>query len=90
MNKSVHKHNERTNTWALTTGGNIFVARIKIKILDAYEETLDLANKLLKEKYGVFFSTLKLEQECQLNSEPESIDYIKYNPGPQKGSANDS
>ena len=80
LNNLNHVENvHHVHAWALTTGKNLFMAHIKIKSLEVYEETLDLANNLLKEKYEIFFSTLQLEEECQLDSESESIDYIETN-----------
>lgn len=91
LNDLNHVENvHHVHAWALTTGKNLFMAHIKIKSLDAYEETLNLATQTLKEKHGIFFSTLQLEEECQIDSESESIDYLGTNSDTHIGTDNEN
>lgn len=67
------------HAWALTTGKNLFMAHIKVKEMNAHEKILDEANRILKQKYSIYFSTLQLEENCTIDDEAEFIDYIENN-----------
>lgn len=49
------------HAWVLTSNKNIFSAHLQIKSHDREENILKQAEKLLKEKYSFYFSTLQLE-----------------------------
>ena len=67
------------HAWALTTGKNLFMAHLKIKEMSAHERTLMEANKILKQKYKIYFSTLQVEENCPIDTTAEFIDYLENN-----------
>ncbi|WP_218944363.1 cation diffusion facilitator family transporter [Marinicella rhabdoformis] len=65
------------HAWALTTGKNLFMAHLKIKEMNAHEKILEDANKILKQKYNIYFSTLQVEEKCPMDDTAEFIDYLE-------------
>ncbi|REJ76458.1 MAG: cation transporter [Acidobacteria bacterium] len=51
------------HAWVLTSEKNIFSAHVQIDRREMSQAVLDKATKLLKDKYGFFFSTIQIEEE---------------------------
>jgi cobalt-zinc-cadmium efflux system protein len=64
------------HAWALTSGKNLFMAHLKINKINGHEQVLDEADKLLKSKYDIYFSTLQVEENCRMNDDSKFIDYL--------------
>lgn len=77
--KDVH----HVHAWSLTSGKNIFSAHICITNASAHERILRDAYQLLKEKFGVYFSTLQIEETCINEAGAEAIDIAKAMPSPK-------
>jgi len=61
------------HAWVLTSNKNIFSAHVQIKSHKNGEKILKESEKMLKEKYGFYFSTLQLE-ENHTELEADEID----------------
>lgn len=62
------------HSWVLTSGKNIFSSHIKIKENADPEIILKKVNKILKEKYDFYFSTLQVEKDCEDINRAQDID----------------
>jgi cobalt-zinc-cadmium efflux system protein len=63
------------HAWTLTSGKDIFMAHIKINNKRSHEYVLGKATKLLKQKYLIYFSTLRVENHCDVDPQSYFIDY---------------
>lgn len=52
------------HAWSLTSGKNLFTAHIKVENTEVSQELIHKINKILKEKFNFYFSTLQIETEC--------------------------
>ncbi len=82
--KDIH----HVHAWALTTGKNLFMAHLRIDDMTMHENTLYEANKILRQKYGIYFSTLQVENKCPLDSTAEFIDYLDSSQPKPSGNPN--
>jgi cobalt-zinc-cadmium efflux system protein len=71
--KDVH----HVHAWSLTSGKNIFSAHICINDAANHERILRDTYQLLKEKFGIYFSTLQIEEACLDEAGAEAIDITK-------------
>jgi cobalt-zinc-cadmium efflux system protein len=74
--KDVH----HVHAWSLTSGKNIFSAHVCISDASQHERILRDAYQLLKEKFGIYFSTLQIEETCLDEVGAEAIDITKTVP----------
>jgi cobalt-zinc-cadmium efflux system protein len=65
------------HAWSLTSGKNIFSAHICINDSAQHEQILREAHQILKEKFGIYFSTLQIEVVCMDETGAEAIDMTK-------------
>jgi len=64
------------HAWVLTSNKNIFSAHLQIQNHAQGEKILREADKILKEKFGFYFSTLQLEKEfAQFDADEINIHY---------------
>jgi len=62
------------HAWSLTSGRNLFSAHLRVgSFAKDGERALHEASKQLKERFGIFFSTLQIEEKC-LSSEHGAAD----------------
>ncbi len=62
------------HAWVLTSDKNIFSAHIQIHSYNSGEKILKIAEKILKEKYSFYFSTLQLEENpINLNADEINV-----------------
>lgn len=61
------------HAWVLTSGKNIFSAHVLIKDVSKSQDVLRKIQKILKEKFGFYFSTVQLETKCN-DKGAEAID----------------
>lgn len=67
-----------THGWALTSGRYVFTAHVRIDPEGHdTQDVLEAAHKLIKEKYGFFFTTLQIETDCLDESDAETIDVTR-------------
>lgn len=71
--KDVH----HTHGWALTSGRYVFTAHVRIDPDANAQEVLEASQKLIKETYGFFFTTLQVETDCLDESDAASIDVTR-------------
>ena len=70
-----------THAWALTTGKNIVSAHVLVEPQSDGEEIQRALQRLLKSRFGVFFSTIQIETEtCGEEGEAEAIDFLRLEP----------
>ena len=62
------------HAWVLTSGKNIFSAHLQVDDLSISQEILRKADKLLKEKYNFYFSTIQVETEHPESDIAQEID----------------
>ena len=77
--KDVH----HIHAWSLTPGKNIFSAHICITDASKHERILRDAYQMLKEKFGIYFSTLQIEETCMDEAGAEAIDITRTAPSPK-------
>lgn len=65
------------HAWSLTSGKNIFTAHVCVSDPKKNEHILRAAHRLLKEKYGLYFSTLQIEENCLDEEGVEAIDVTR-------------
>lgn len=65
------------HAWTLTSGKNLFMAHVKIGDDTDYELILDVTDKVLKDHFGFYFTTLQVEKKCRSQQGAELIDYIR-------------
>ena len=58
--KGIH----HVHAWVLTSGKNIFSAHVLIKDVAKSQEILGKVQKMLKKRFGFYFSTVQLEEKC--------------------------
>ncbi|MFV0544139.1 MAG: cation diffusion facilitator family transporter [Marinicella pacifica] len=63
------------HAWSLTTGKNLFMAHVRINQPNIHERVLIEANKILQQN-DIFFSTLQIEETCQMSQKSKLIDYV--------------
>jgi cobalt-zinc-cadmium efflux system protein len=71
--KNVH----HIHAWSITPGVNIFSTHIHTDDLSKTDDILHKATKMLKEKFGFYFSTIQVEKECAEIDEAEDIDITR-------------
>ena len=68
--KDVH----HIHAWSITPSVNIFSTHIHTDDLSKTDDILQMATKMLKEKFGFYFSTIQVEKECAEIDEASDID----------------
>lgn len=77
--RSVH----HLHAWSLTTGKNIVSAHALVDDLGKSEPTLQHIQSMLKNDFGIYFSTIQLETEvCDEIEAAEDIDYLRGEEAP--------
>ena len=72
------------HAWGLTTGRNIVSTHVLVKPSDDREQIQQELQRLLKTRFGVFFSTIQTETEiCEEEEEARAIDFLRNEPGPR-------
>ena len=74
--KDVH----HVHAWSLTSSKNIFSAHVCISDIRQSEKLLHEIHRLLKEKFGLYFSTIQIEVTCLDEVGAEAIDITKVAP----------
>ena len=74
--KNIH----HVHAWSLTSGKNIFSAHVCINDIQQSEKLLHEIHRLLKEKFGFYFSTIQIEETCLDEVGAEAIDMTKAAP----------
>ena len=62
---SVH----HVHAWSLTSGRNVFSAHVCVRSYAEGEGILDSISQLLTTRFGIYFSTIQIEQRCQAGEE---------------------
>ena len=71
------------HAWGLTAGRNIVSTHVLVKPGDNREQTQQEVQRLLKTRFGVFFSTIQTETEiCEEEEGAEAIDFLRAEPEP--------
>lgn len=52
------------HAWALTSGTNLFSSHVRVQSWSEGERVLDEVNRLLRDRFGVYFSTTQIEEKC--------------------------
>ena len=65
------------HAWSLTSGKNIFTAHLVIDDPAKGEDIRCKAHDMLKERFGIYFSTLQTEVDCLDAQEAQDIDITK-------------
>jgi cobalt-zinc-cadmium efflux system protein len=67
------------HAWHLTSGRNLFSAHIRVhRFAQDGERILREASDALKERFGIYFSTIQIEEECLLaEADADAIDISK-------------
>jgi cobalt-zinc-cadmium efflux system protein len=68
--KNLHIH-----AWTLTSGKNLFTAHVLVRDLKKTPQTLQEIDRILKEKYEIYFTTLQVE-ETPTTEEPREIEFL--------------
>ncbi len=71
--KNVH----HIHAWSITPSINIFSTHIHTDDLSKSDDILQKATKMLKEKFGFYFSTIQVEKECAEINEASDIDITR-------------
>jgi len=61
------------HAWVLTSGKNIFSAHVQISDLSKSPTILKKVQKILKDKFKFYFSTVQIEKGCSDSDEAEEI-----------------
>ncbi len=70
------KETHHIHAWTLTSGKNIFSAHVLVEDVKKSTQIIKQINKILKEKYNFYFTTIQVEEEY-IGEEPQKIDYLK-------------
>ena len=72
------------HAWGLTEGKNIVSTHVLVEPDSDGERIQQEAQRLLKTRFGVFFSTIQTETEiCEEEEEAAAIDFLRTEPEPQ-------
>ena len=63
------------HAWALTTGRNLFSAHVRITDKADPLDVLAEAEKMVRERFGFYFSTIQVETECEEDDKASAIDF---------------
>lgn len=80
------------HAWSLTTGKNIFSTHVLLRDGTAWEDTVRAIQRLLKERFGIYFSTVQAETEvCEELESATDIDFLTGagEPAPNEGHQGD-
>jgi cobalt-zinc-cadmium efflux system protein len=69
------------HAWTLTSGKLLFSAHCHIDKNKPADKILPAANEILRQDFGIYFSTIQVETECQDEIETNDLDFIT----PSKG-----
>ena len=71
------------HAWGLTTGRNILSTHVLVKPDHDMEQIQQELQRLLKTRFGIFFSTIQTETEiCEEEEEAKEIDFLRTEPEP--------
>ena len=71
------------HAWGLTSGKNIVSTHVLVEPNGELEHLQQELQRLLKTRFGVFFSTIKTETAiCNEEEEARSIDFLRNEPEP--------
>jgi cobalt-zinc-cadmium efflux system protein len=67
------------HAWSLTQGRNVFSAHIRVDVLGRDgQRVLNEAHELLRANFGIYFSTLQVEEACLDEEDPAgAIDFVQ-------------
>ena len=66
------------HAWSLTSGRNVFSGHLRVQSYETDgERVLREATDHLREHFGIYFSTLQIEEACLARDEPAAIDITK-------------
>ncbi len=66
------------HAWSLTSGTNLFSSHVRVRSWSEGERVLGEVNRLLRERFGVYFSTTQIEETCLSSEEgAEAIDFTR-------------
>jgi cobalt-zinc-cadmium efflux system protein len=62
------------HAWTLTSNKNVFSAHIRVDSPDRGERLLVEAHRLLRERFGFYFSTIQIETTCLDEDHAQQVD----------------
>ena len=62
------------HAWTLTSNKNVFSTHVRIDRPDQAETVLEKAHRLLRDRFGFFFSTIQVEETCLDEDHAKAID----------------
>jgi cobalt-zinc-cadmium efflux system protein len=67
------------HAWSLTQGRNVFSAHIRVDVFGRDgQRVLNEAHELLRANFGIYFSTLQVEEACLDEEDPAgAIDFVQ-------------
>lgn len=69
------------HAWSLTSGINLFSSHVCVRSWAEGEQVIKAVNRLLREQFGIFFSTTQIELRCLSGDEgAEAIDFSSNRP----------
>lgn len=65
------------HAWSLTSGRNVFSGHVRVQDYQQGERILQNIHALLQQRFGIYFSTVQIEQQCLDEAAAAEIDVIK-------------